>query len=137
MIYLIVEIIVYLLCALALGIGAGWLWRNVQAAAREQMLERQVLDVRGRLSGLESRSQAAERQLAVAQHELGDRDETLRLRNREIEALERLVRELEERLAAAGPAGARRPEAAATPPVGIAALEVAQARKAAADSADG
>jgi predicted nucleic acid-binding Zn-ribbon protein len=128
MIYLIVNMIVYLLCALALGIGAGWLWRNVQAAAREQALERQLMDVRGRLSPLEARVQTAERQLAVAQDELASRDETVRLRNREIEGLERVVRELQERLDAAAAPRAEDAVAGAVPPARVAALEGALRR---------
>jgi len=122
-IYLIVKMIVYLLCALVLGAVAGWLWRNVQAAAREQTLERQVMDARGRLPPLEARLENAERQLAAARDVLAGRDETVRLRNREIEGLERTVLELQRRLADAQVAAPRLGEDAAVAPDRVAALE--------------
>jgi chromosome segregation ATPase len=98
-IYLIVKMSVYLLGALALGAAGGWLWRNVQAAAREQTLERQLLDARGRLPPLESMLRTCEERLGGLRGELRSRDETLSLRNREIEGLEQVVAELRQQLA--------------------------------------
>jgi septal ring factor EnvC (AmiA/AmiB activator) len=100
-IYLIVKIFVYLVCALCIGFAAGWLWRNVQAAGREQTLDRQLMDARGRLPPLEASLRTAEERLGGLRGELRSRDETLHLRNREIEGLEHAHAELREQLAAA------------------------------------
>jgi septal ring factor EnvC (AmiA/AmiB activator) len=100
-IYLIVKIFAYLACGLLIGIASGWLWRNVQAAARELALERQLMDVRGRLAPLETSLRACEERIGSLRGDLWSRDETVQLRNREIEGLERTCDELRAQLDAA------------------------------------
>jgi chromosome segregation ATPase len=111
-IYLIVKMFLYLACALALGVAGGWLLRNVQAAAREQSLERQLLDANGRLPSLESMLQTCEQRLGGLHDELRCRDETLSLRNREIESLEQTLAELRDQLATANTPSGPVPELA-------------------------
>ena len=105
MIYLIGEILVYLLAALLLGGGAGWLLRgarptqsrsagadlpplpagnkatSVQADPRTLMLETELMEVRARASELESQAAARAQQI-----------ETL---TRRLTGAERQVQELE------------------------------------------
>jgi septal ring factor EnvC (AmiA/AmiB activator) len=100
-IYLILKIFAYLICGLAIGVAAGWLWRNVQAAAREHTLERQLMDSRGRLPPLETSLRTCEERLGGLRGELRSRDETLHLRNREIDGLEHTCAELRQSLEAA------------------------------------
>jgi len=121
-IYLIGKIFAYLLCSLGLGIGAGWLWRNLQAAKREEALERQLLDVRSRLPQLENALRGSEDRLGGLRGALRERDETLAThieslaaRERALAEVERSNAELRERLAAGRMATAAdsRPPAAA------------------------
>jgi uncharacterized protein HemX len=93
-IYLIMEMVLYLACALCLGVVAGWLWRNVQAAAVQDALERQLMDARSRLPPVEHALRSHEERLREMTLELAGRNETLSLRNREIEGLERVCADL-------------------------------------------
>ncbi|MDZ7668345.1 MAG: hypothetical protein U5Q16_02605 [Gammaproteobacteria bacterium] len=75
MIYLIGKIFVYLLLALGVGAAAGWLWRNLQAVDRESALERQLMELRGRLPQMETALRKRDEQLDAAHGELRAREE--------------------------------------------------------------
>jgi len=103
-IYLIAKIFVYLLFALGLGVAAGWLWRNLQAAGREASVERALMDARSRLPQMdtalrqsEQRLQAALVELRSREDELAGQSDALAARDRAVADLERACAELRER----------------------------------------
>lgn len=105
MIYLVGKIFVYLLLALGLGVAAGWLWRNLQAAGREAELERALMESRSRLPQMDTTLRAREERLERTQAELKTRDaalaeqqQQLAERDRTIAELERACAELRQRL---------------------------------------
>ncbi len=91
MIYLAFKIFVYLALALGLGAAGGWLLRNLVATRQEEVLNRQLIEARGRIPQLESRlrgqdemtaklkAQAKEKgaQVAELNQALKERDEAL------------------------------------------------------------
>ncbi|MFU8813730.1 MAG: hypothetical protein ACNA7W_00175 [Pseudomonadales bacterium] len=112
MIYLIGKMFVYLLLSLGLGVGAGWLLRNIQATLREETLERQLMEARSRLPQMETALRKQEDRLGGLRGELRARDEALAdhaeqlaARDRAVAELERNCAELNKRLAAADRVG--------------------------------
>jgi chromosome segregation ATPase len=69
-IFLIAKIFVYLLVALGLGVAAGWLWRNLQAAGRETDIERSLMETRSRVPQLETALRARDERLEAALAEI-------------------------------------------------------------------
>jgi len=107
-IYLVIRIFVYLLFALALGVAAGWLWRNREAAGHHGALERALMDSRARLPQMETALRASEARLDAVMAELEAREEELATRHERLtaerhraEELERACAVLEARLEAA------------------------------------
>lgn len=96
MIYLILKMFVYLLVALGLGAAAGWLWRNREAVAREDRLERLLVDARSRVPQMDTTLRARDDRIAVLERELAARDEALEEQARQLaerdSALESLKR---------------------------------------------
>ena len=54
MIYLIMKIFLHLFIALIVGLGAGWLIRNIAAARKEDELNKLISEVRARVPQFES-----------------------------------------------------------------------------------
>lgn len=95
MIYLIGKIFIYLLAALGVGAAAGWLWRNLQAVDRESALERQLMELRGRLPQMETALRKRDEQLDAANAELRAREEALSSQAELMAERDRLAAELE------------------------------------------
>ncbi len=93
MIYLILEILVYLALALGLGAATGWLWRNLEAARREEELQRALAEARESLARISPDLGHREAEVEQLRRELDAREQdTLR----QAEALARQERRLAE-----------------------------------------
>lgn len=77
MIYLLIEIFVYLAAALALGVAAGWLWRHRDAAAEIDVLERRALTGGDRVPVLETALREREERLQILERTLAEREHVL------------------------------------------------------------
>lgn len=102
MTFLIGKMFVYLLIAFGAGGAAGWLWRNRDAAAREEGLQMELGEARGRVTQLEAQVQNREDRLRQAAVEKDDRRKEARGAEREatdaVEELSRVRRKLEQAL---------------------------------------
>ncbi len=74
MIYLILKIFAYLLLAVIMGFGAGWLTRNILAQKREEELGRTVTEARARVPQFESLMRTRDEQVQRLRDELAERD---------------------------------------------------------------
>ena len=74
MIFLILKIFVYLLLALAAGIGAGWLLRHMAATKQEEDMQRTLADARARVPQFESLIRSRDEQIKRLKEELRDKD---------------------------------------------------------------
>ncbi len=74
MIFLILKIFVYLLLALAAGIGAGWLLRHLAAARQEEDMQRTLADARARVPQFESLIRSRDEQIKRLKDELKEKD---------------------------------------------------------------
>lgn len=109
MIYLILNMFVYLLLALLLGAAAGWLIRNIAATRREDELQKGVTEARARVPQFESlmrtrdeqvqrlrdELKAKEQALAEASAQLHGKDEEIRGKQRELGKLNARNKSLE------------------------------------------
>lgn len=93
MIFLIVEILGFLLLALLAGVAAGWLLRDLVSSKREESAQRAMVETRARLPQLESQVRAREQQLGTVQEQLAQRDD-------QIQSLQDVVKEKEAELRA-------------------------------------
>lgn len=113
MIYLVLEMFVYLAAALGIGVAAGWLWRHRDAATQEAALERRLIDqdhrvprLQAELADYHQRQEGVEQALAEAELRIRQQAELLVERDERIaELLDAQHREAEAR-AALEPAGA-------------------------------
>lgn len=78
MIYLILKIFLYLLVALLLGLGAGWLIRNVVSIRREDELQKTITEVRARVPQFESLMRTRDQQVQRMRDELKDKNQDLK-----------------------------------------------------------
>lgn len=74
MIFLILKIFVYLLLALAAGVGAGWLLRHMMAARQEEDMQRTLADARARVPQFESLIRSRDEQIKRLKEELKEKD---------------------------------------------------------------
>jgi len=93
MIFLIVEILGFLLLALLAGVAAGWLLRDLVSSKREESAQRAMVETRARVPQLEAQVRAREQQLGTVQEQLAQRDE-------QIQSLQDVVKEKEAELRA-------------------------------------
>jgi hypothetical protein len=77
MIYLALQISIYLLAALALGVAAGWLWRHRDAAAEQQALERRLIDSGHRLPSMEAALRDRDARIAGLEQSLAERNDVI------------------------------------------------------------
>lgn len=98
MIYLILNMLVYLLLALLLGAAAGWLLRNQAGSKREDELQKMVSEARARVPQFESLMRARDEQvqrlrddvkskdakIAELSTQLHGKDEEIRTKQREL-----------------------------------------------------
>ncbi len=74
MIFLILKMLVYLLLALAAGVGAGWVLRHIAAAKQEEDMQRTLADARARVPQFESLIRSRDEQIKRLKEELKDKD---------------------------------------------------------------
>lgn len=91
MIYLIMKIFLYLFIALIVGVGAGWLIRNIAAARKEDELNKLISEVRARVPQFESLMRTRDEQAQKLRADLKSQEakqtelqSTLRLRELEL-----------------------------------------------------
>lgn len=73
MIYLILQMFVYLLLAGIIGGAAGWLLRNLQAQQSEEQARRQVTDAKSKVPQLESLLRGRDEQVTKLKNEIRER----------------------------------------------------------------
>ena len=107
MIYLIMKIFLYLLVALIMGMGVGWLIRNIVAARKEDELNKSIAEVRARIPQLESLMRTRDDQAQKLRTDVKSQEakhtelrETLRVRERELRDTTRQLSALNTRNAA-------------------------------------
>lgn len=74
MIFLILKMFVYLLLALAAGVGAGWVLRHIAAAKQEEDVQRTLADARARVPQFESLIRSRDEQIKRLKEDLKDKD---------------------------------------------------------------
>lgn len=74
MIFLILKMFVYLLLALAAGVGAGWMLRHIAAARQEEDMQRTLADARARVPQFESLIRSRDEQIKRLKEELKEKD---------------------------------------------------------------
>lgn len=77
MIYLILNMLVYLLLALLLGAAAGWLLRNQAGSKREDELQKMVTEARARVPQFESLMRARDEQVQRLRDEVKSKNEKI------------------------------------------------------------
>jgi predicted RNase H-like nuclease (RuvC/YqgF family) len=73
-IFLILKMFVYLLLALAAGVGAGWVLRHIAAAKQEEDMQRTLADARARVPQFESLIRSRDEQIKRLKEELKEKD---------------------------------------------------------------
>ena len=73
MMFLILKMFAYLVLAAAIGLGAGWLLRNLQAQQREEQARRSVTDAKSKLPQLESLLRGRDDQITKLKGEIKER----------------------------------------------------------------
>jgi len=73
-IYLVLKIFVYLLFALAAGVGAGWVLRHLAAARQEEEMQRTLADARARVPQFESLIRSRDEQINRLKEDLKEKD---------------------------------------------------------------
>ena len=74
MIFLILKMFVYLLLALAAGVGAGWVLRHIAAAKQEEDMQRTLADARARVPQFESLIRSRDEQIKRLKEDLKEKD---------------------------------------------------------------
>lgn len=77
MIFLVFKIFVYLVVAICLGAAGGWLLRNLAATRHEALLNRQLIEDRGRVSHLESQLRGHKEVASQLKVEIKEKEEQL------------------------------------------------------------
>lgn len=98
MIYLILKIFLYLLVALLLGFGAGWLTRNVVSVRREDELQRSITEARARVPQFESLMRTRDEQLQRLRDEHSGKDQRINELTEQIQRKEEALREKDREL---------------------------------------
>jgi len=73
-IFLILKMFVYLLLALAAGVGAGWVLRHIAAGKQEEEMQRTLADARARVPQFESLIRSRDEQIKRLKEELKEKD---------------------------------------------------------------
>ena len=98
MIYLVLKIFVYLLLALLMGAGAGWLLRQLSAQRESELLKRALNDAKSRIPQLESTARHRDERLRQMRDELEQRQEALDEQSRQMSELAESLRKKEREL---------------------------------------
>ena len=98
MIFLLLNMFVYLVLAAAIGGAAGWFWRNLQAQQTDEAALRQVNDAKSKVPQLESFLRARDEQLAKTQEKLNQYQEIADQQRDELEALRKDIQKGEAEL---------------------------------------
>ena len=93
MIFLITKIFVYLLMAGGVGVGAGWLIRNLQAQRTEENSSRAVHDAKSKVPPLESLLRGRDEQVAKLKEQVTEARAKLNDADQELRASEQSLRE--------------------------------------------
>ncbi len=93
MIFLLLEMLVYLLLAAGIGGTAGWLLRNLRAQKAEESANRAANDAKSKLPQLESMVRSRDEQLAKFKNQLNDVKTELKERDRRIHQLDQDLRD--------------------------------------------
>lgn len=99
MIYLALEIMAYLLIALALGGAAGWLLRNLAAQRQEARRSGELSQARQRQEQWEARARGSEARSQALQSQIQDRDARLGALLEALKVQEDLLTQKDQRIA--------------------------------------
>lgn len=95
MIFLLLEMFVYLVLAGGIGAGAGWLLRNLQAQKVEEAAQRAAHDAKAKLPQLESMVRSRDEQLAKVKLQFNEAKTELKQRDKSVHELEKQLRDLD------------------------------------------
>ncbi len=93
MIFLLLEMFIYLLLAGVIGAGSGWLLRNLQAQKMEEAANRAAHDAKAKLPQLESMVRGRDEQLAKLKTQLNDTKKDMKQQQNQVRQLEQQLRE--------------------------------------------
>jgi chromosome segregation ATPase len=108
MIYLILRIFVYMIVALGLGAGAGWLTRQLIAQKREDELKQDLNESRARIPQLESLARARDQQIGRLKQSVQESETELAQLKAQGRELNEALRQKERELKQAGRGGGER-----------------------------
>ena len=98
MIYLLLQMFVYLVVAAAMGGAAGWLWRNLAAQKTDEDARRQVNESKGKLPQLESLLRSRDDQLSKLKNQLTEFKKQAKTESRQHSELQQQLRKQDQEI---------------------------------------
>lgn len=98
MIYLLLQMFVYLVVAAAMGAAAGWLWRNLAAQKTDEDARRQVNESKSKLPQLESLLRSRDEQLGKLKDQLSEIKKQAKTESRQHNELQQQLRKQDQEI---------------------------------------